>query len=1168
MRLEKIKLSGFKSFVDPTTIPLPVNLVGIVGPNGCGKSNIIDAVRWVMGESSAKNLRGGSMADVIFNGSSARKPISKASVELLFDNSDGALGGEYAQYTQLSIKRQVTRDGQSVYRLNGAKCRRRDITDIFLGTGLGARSYAIIEQGMISRLIEAKPEELRVFLEEAAGVSKYKERRHETEIRMRHTGENLERLNDLRGELSRQAEKLKRQVQVAERYKNLRAKERLYKRELQALAWQRFNAQYQAQQLEILQCQSNLEKLVGEQQRLDIDTDNARIRYKSQQAKTDKIQAKFYELGAEIVRIEQNIRHAQSLKKQTEDELHRALEEQTRELATLTEENIQLAELRLEKDQIKQHLQEAIDNDKAAKNQQLSITQQNQAWQSDWDQFIADSGSPIEQLKAQQKQLPFLAQQLQKLLVRQQRLKEEQTQLKGQEKPESLTQYQYEIELLGQQGRQLQVSIKQLDQAIKEAREKNQTLTSEIAQSRASLQSIVGRISALEKIIEHATGRDKIQLTKWLEEQSLSEAPLFIEQIEVENGWECAVEVVLSEFLEAICIDSSQPLLEQLKHLSKEGVALIERSTEKNSGSMRSQQLLAKVHSAWPLEGLLGSIYCVNDLKEAHLLIKQLKNHESVITPDGTWLGRGWLLRRKTEDSKSGVLQKEKELKQLWADEKQHSQALKICNHTLEELLSKLQQLETERANLQTEHADNLRERSSKEAKQLALLSEIGHSKVRQKKIQQELDEINREIKEQRQSETAVQQQIIKLEIESATINREKEKRLLQRDKLRSLQESANQAVKKSEMALHQLSSRLELLCTNESFTLKNISRAKTQLTKTEQRIAEIKQPDQGSELQLKIQKNENQQLMAQKMAVEKSLLEVRRALSETENKVRENSEKRALLEPELNNQRNLLEKLRISQEGTAVYAQTAIKQLKEQGANLQIVIESLQTGANESDWSAQIEQLADKIKRLGTVNLVAIDEYEALTQRMHYLADQHKDLTESLSMLEQAIGKIDRETKMLFKETFDKVNRGFQQRFPKLFGGGRAYLSLDDQDLLSTGVSVMASPPGKRNSTIHLLSGGEKALTAVALVFSIFDLNPAPFCLLDEVDAPLDDANVGRFSELVKEMSVNVQFLFISHNKSTMETAQHLMGVTMSEPGVSRMVSVDIDEAVKLAAL
>ena len=1168
MRLEKIKLSGFKSFVEPTTIPLPVNLVGIVGPNGCGKSNIIDAVRWVMGESSAKNLRGGSMADVIFNGSSSRKPIGKASVELIFDNDDGTIGGEYSKYSQLSIKRQVTRDGQSTYLLNGTKCRRRDITDIFLGTGLGPRSYAIIEQGMISRLIEAKPEELRVFLEEAAGVSKYKERRHETEIRMRHTGENLERLNDLREELGKQLEKLKRQAKAAETYKRLKADERRYKCELLALHWKNFDEQLQVQNLETLQYESELEKMITEQQRLDISTEKARSYYKTCQLNVDGVQANFYELGAEIARVEQNISHAKSLHKQAEQELFRASKEQSRYISSIDQDKKQLTEFHQEKIKIKAKKAETTAKELLAISHQDKTNSRNHVWQSEWEQFINLASEPKEQLKTHQARLRFLEQQQQQLLKRQQRLKQESEQLKDEGVCESLERSQIEIDQLDKQSKQMQRQLDQFDEDITAARELNQQLNQEISQSRTELQSASGRIAALEKIVEHATGRDRLELAKWLEEQGLNGAPRLIELIEVENGWENAVEMVLSEFLEAICVKTPKPFLGQLNGLLNEGVAIIDKAVPVTIAPSNHQRLLCKVKSPWPLGGLLGTILCAESLDDAYLRVSQLKDGESIITIDGIWMGRGWLIKGGQRSAKSGLLQKEKELKQLRKKEVQLVKVTDEGNQALQISLSQLQALENDRVSLRSKQNQNLNLLTSKKSKQAGLVAHFEQNRGRREKIQQELEEINLEEADTTQKQKISLAQIEETELKTAGFDDDRVCLITQRDELKSEQESANQHVRELRDAIHSLTSRFDSLKAAENFTIKNIERAEAQLKQVEQRIAEIKPPGDESEIIIANQETEHRSMMQKKMSVEEALQQARRELSIIENSIRENSEKRAHLELAINRKREALEKARISQEGRIVHRETVVQQLKEQGTTPQVVIGTMVESANTLEWQEQIERLSGKIGRLGTINLVAIEEHEALSERMTYLGEQHDDLAQSLTMLEQAISKIDQETKALFKETFEKVNAGFQQRFPKLFGGGRAYLSLDDRDLLSTGVSVMASPPGKRNSSIQLLSGGEKALTAVALVFSIFDLNPAPFCLLDEVDAPLDDANVTRFSELVKEMSSSVQFLFISHNKATMEIAQHLAGVTMSEPGISRMVSVDIDEAVKLAEL
>lgn len=1168
MRLEKIKLAGFKSFVDPTTVPLLVNLVGVVGPNGCGKSNIIDAVRWVMGESSAKNLRGGSMADVIFNGSATRKPISKASVELVFDNSDGAAGGEYAKYSQLSIKREVTRDGQSAYHLNGVRCRRRDITDIFLGTGLGPRSYAIIEQGMISRLIEAKPEDLRVFLEEAAGVSKYKERRHETEIRMRHTRENLERLNDLREELGQQLEKLKRQARAAERYKEFRAEERRYRLELLALRWQGFNSQFEQQNLKTLNLQTALEQSTAELQKLDRIVEEARIEHQDQQKSVDQIQGKFYELGAEIARIEQAIRHENSLREQAENQLKTASDESVRYQNNLEQENRQLAEFETEESSLTERLNEALAAEEKAVSAQTGATRSVQEWQTDWDKLQASLAVPREEVKTQQARLRFFSEQLVQLEKRASRVNAEKGQLDSSDKDDSIKELETAVTELDKEYVVQNEQLLEIDTGIEKSRERYQSLSAESDHARSSLREVQGKRASLEKMLEHSTGRNRKELNRWLESNKLAGSPRLLEKIEVANGWERAAETILSEFVEAVCVENSDELVGCLAQLGNEGVALLENGDAGSAGTGSSNRLIEKIKSPTPVGQFFAKVHCAQDLDEARAIRKELVDGESVITPDGIWMGAGWILKKGGENAEAGILQKEKELKSLRKEEAgllKQVQQLENDRQKENDLLKKQEKSRTELRQQASRIQGELSQRKSRLA---AMQARMEQSRKRLEIIETELREIAEENGAAIGGKEEAERLLKEAENQARGFENEREQNIEQRDLLRAALEEANQSARKARDQVHHLKSRQDSILANKGFAVKNIERIKQHLEQVEARIAQISQPDEASRAEAERREKEHQELLEQRHQIEADLKRGREKLNLIDLSIREKSSERQRVENELNSRREQLEKARIAQEGVVVHRETVMEQLQEKNADISQLIEAMPDDANEQSWQENIDRLVSKIDRLGTINLAAIEEHETVSERMKYLEDQHKDLSESLESLEQAIGKIDRETRALFKETFNKVNDGFQSRFPKLFGGGRAFLQLDDQDLLTTGVSVMASPPGKRNSSIHLLSGGEKALTAVALVFSIFDLNPAPFCLLDEVDAPLDDANVGRYSELVKEMSSQVQFLFISHNKTTMEIAQHLAGVTMSEPGISRMVSVDIDEAVKLAAV
>ncbi len=1170
MRLEKIKLSGFKSFVDPTTIALPVNLVGVVGPNGCGKSNIIDAVRWVMGESSAKNLRGGSMADVIFNGSSSRKPVGMASVELVFDNSDGTAGAAYAEYSQLSIKRQVTRDGQSTFHLNGSRCRRKDITDIFLGTGLGPRSYAIIEQGMISRLIEAKPEDLRVFLEEAAGVSKYKERRHETELRMRHTRENLDRLNDLREELSQQIERLKRQARTAERYKKLKEKERQFKRQLLALRWKNFDETCQQQQLATMQKESELEKNISAQRHQDRVIDERRDQYKDRQKEVDQIQARYYELGGVIAKIEQNIRHAKSLREQAENELQRASEEQSHHLMVLEQDKLQCIRFKEEQAQIEISLKQALSEDEVTTLSQTAVSSQLQEWQVAWDEFTSKGAGHNEQLKVQNDRIRHLGEQRQLLESRSLRLNKERERLSEDSKHATLKRLQSSVSLLEQQTTELQEKLGKLDKDVEAARPFHREQTMNIDLERTKLQSIRGRIVSLERILEHASGRDRTELTKWLATQGLKGAPRLIGQIEVESGWEMAVEVVLSRHLEAICVEQSQPFLDQFDALGKEGVAIFETSHPDKTappGEDR-ERLLKKIISPWPLDELLGRVYCAENQADAQRICQRLKQHESVITTEGIWMGRGWVLKRDESDARSGILKKEKELKQLHKELIQLEQVVKEREKLLQEALARLQKAEKDQASLRSQYNLSLNELSTKKSELGGMVAQQEQAVSRLRQVTEELEEVNRQNENNFQAAEMARRLVDESKEQSVALEGGREALISKRDNLRKQQDEVNQSAREAREAVHHLQARLELIRSNIGFTEKNGARTRAQLVQIEQRIAKVNRPDAESERSIAEQEVTHESSMKERLVVEESLQGARQSLSVLEDEIRKMTEARSRTESDIESSREKLERARIAQEGTIVHRKTVLEQLQETGADIATVLQELPEEAADEAWQETLITLAGKIERLGTINLAAIEEHETLSERMVYLGNQYEDLTDSLATLEQAISKIDKETRALFRNTFNKVNEGFQERFPKLFGGGRAYLELDDKDLLETGVTVMASPPGKRNSSIHLLSGGEKALTAVALIFSIFDLNPAPFCLLDEVDAPLDDANVGRFSELVREMSSTIQFLFISHNKTTMEIAHHLAGVTMSEPGVSRMVAVDIDEAVSLVAV
>ena len=1164
MKLEKIKLSGFKSFVDPTTIPISGNLTAIVGPNGCGKSNIIDAVRWVMGESSAKHLRGGNMADVIFNGSSGRKPVSIASVELVFDNSEGKAGGEYSQYATISIKRQVSRDGQSQFMLNGSKCRRKDITDLFLGTGLGSRSYAIIEQGTISRMVEAKPDDLRVHIEEAAGISKYKERRSETETRMRHTRENLERLEDLRDEVEKQLKNLAKQAEKAEKYTELKKQERQYKQELLAMRWKSF--QQNAQQLE-----AKLQTIAEEHNRLFVllrDTEKAmelkRGEQKEQQQHLDATQAEYYEIVGEISRLEQAIKHSEKTHEETLIEIQRLKQQAEHAQAECELDREQLEEIR----QTLMEAEETLLVAKAREEDLLGIQQdahlQKQQWQQQWEAFLTENAAYREQAEVQRTKLTQLENQNRQLQARLDKLQGERGGLAEIQMQFELEALESGIEMIESERAQLQQQLDEVLQRIADLRPEIKTTHDQLNERRAELQKVNGKISSLELLQQHAMGKDKKELTAWLQQVGLEQQPRLAEFLEADEGWETALETVLGSYLEAICVDSAESILSELQELSKQSLVVFETHVAENDKASDAGMLANKLRSRWDLSSLLSGIYCAESLELARQM--PLQAHESVVLSDGTWLGKDWIKISRGSDSKAGVLHREKELRELKLLQRELQASIAELEQRLEHCEHELKESETSREQYQQQEKRLSAEYSAKSAEYSAQSARFEQQKRRLEQLDHEIVEISEHLAEN--AESMSEAELIKQDAELALGEMAGRKLQLEQlsHQIQSQQQDTDASVGEARQHLQRLHAQIESLKTSEGLTVKQIERLQLQHQQSADRITELENKLEFTLSPLDDEKMLLEQLHEQKRQFEDNLAAERQAQQASEQSVSQLAELYTKTQRDLEKQKEALDQVRFEQQDSRVRQQTMAEQLSEIDADPQSILVNLSEDANEALWKRRLDDLVGQIEKLGSINLTAIEEYKTQSERMNFLNEQHDDLIEALNTLDQAISKIDRESRQRFRETFDKINGGLQEKFPRLFGGGQAYLELTEQDVLEAGVNIIARPPGKRNSSIHLLSGGEKALTAVALVFSIFELNPAPFCLLDEVDAPLDDANVVRFSKMVEDMSATVQFLYISHNKVTMEIAKHLAGVTMREPGVSRMVAVDIDEAVSMA--
>lgn len=1174
MRLKCIKLAGFKSFVDPTTIHFPSNLCSVVGPNGCGKSNVIDAVRWVMGESSAKNLRGESMADVIFNGSGTRKPVGQASVELVFDNYDKKLMGEYANFAEVSIKRKVDRDAQSSYTLNGTKCRRKDVTDIFLGTGLGARSYSIIEQGMVSRLIESKPEELRVFIEEAAGISKYKERRRETENRIKRTRDNLSRLADIRDELERQLQHLQRQSVAAEKYGILKQEERETNANLSALRWKILDGELSQNQVTINELEIKVEAATADQRRVDARVEQHLVDNTEFTDALGKIQARFYSLGNDIARIEQSIEHhierIDQLKLdlgETEDAWTQTKEELDIDLKKITQLDSELRE-------ISPNLLAAQGAENTSSRELEEAEQAMQKWQSDWDGFNQKAEEPRQIAEVQQSRIQQLEAIVGRGIERKSGLENEQQGLTELPKDSSATGAVKEIT-------QLEVSLDshlvlnaELGFNIETDRQKLRDCIEELDGVRIELQTAKGRQASLEALQQAALGQDNDSVNQWLSRKGLDNKVRLGENLDIADGWERAIEAVLGDSLRSICVEEVQDVAALLSDLPEGNLALVDVSVNSNnetstelSSSLVLQPLTSKLGSEWKLHDLLNGIYAASSLNEALAQRIALSAGESIITADGVWMGKSWI--QVNQASKQDSIVKRRG---LISDLLNNINILNDLSNVLvdkrDALRKKLESNEEAREAIQVDIAAKNQTLSNLKSQVSVQIAKVEEVKNRKQRLSKELEDLKHQlvIENENIADSRARLQSALDSMEADVGGRETLE--IQRLELQKSLETTRGKARNDKDLAHELALKQQSVESQLQSTRETMDRMASQVQRSKERMQSLTGQIKESDEPIEKMRTDLETLLQKRLEVEKELGEAKAKVDANEHKIRSLEQERNEIQERSNNHRESLMEVRLKSEGASVRRDTLVEQLKEAKFDLEVVLAELPEELEESGCEQQLEKLGNRIQRLGPINLAAIDEYKQQSERKIYLDQQNEDLEKALNTLQNAIRKIDKETRTRFKDTFDKINVGLQTLFPRVFGGGHAYLDMTGEDLLDTGVAIMARPPGKRNSTIHLLSGGEKAMTAIALVFSIFHLNPSPFCMLDEVDAPLDDANVGRYANLVKEMSKNVQFIFITHNKITMEMANQLLGVTMHEAGVSRIVAVDIEEAAELASM
>ncbi len=1154
--------------MDPTEVLMPSNLIGVVGPNGCGKSNIIDAVRWVMGETSAKMLRGASMTDVIFSGSSTRKPVSLATVELIFDNSDGLLKGEYASYNEISVKRQVNRDAQSMYFLNGSKCRKKDIVDLFLGTGLGPRSYSIIEQGMISNIVESKPEDLRGYIEEAAGVSKYRERRRETERRIKRTKENLERLDDLRTEVGKHIQHLQRQAKNAEKYTQLKDQFKLIKAEVLALRWQQWHSQAEQGKGQVTQLKTAVEKAKSGQTDGEKNIEQHRVAHQTLTDENNKLQEQLYKVNAEIGKIEQAIAHSKSLSERHQKDLANTEENLKNSQARLTSDEQQLTEQQNLYKQGKPKEEElALQLEQAQELNQHSEEQQEK-WRSQWDDNNHSIADHMRTVDVEKTRITSLESHMMRQAERLKSVEPSDNNELVNKLQEELLGLQKQVETQQTKHETFEQSLAGQKEQVNINAERSQQLRHQIDQVQQQLHQAKGRRGSLLALQQAAQSKDKAELKKWISNNSQLNQQRLAEMLEVEAGWEQAVETVLQERLQA-WVSNNQDLYSVTEGWTFGGMTTVHA----NQGGIKAQAgtLAECVKGPDAVIEWFNQIKVCADVAAAKNVARNLAGGESVVTQSGEWFGQNWVHINRGEQTE-GFLLRQKELKSL-------EQHIEVDETKLETLQTELEETKAARLTLNT-GVEQLQLDVNMSHRKLSELNGLTMNKQQlidreQQQSQEKAVETEQIRAQMADDETQIKTSRAALETAMNELAKFEQKKIELMDQQQSFQQQYHQ----TKAQLNDISNQFYQHKMGLSGTMNKIESLQNNIERTQEavQILVARKDELLQQLSVDLDPIEGHKqalndLISQRLETEKQRDAMRQEVSSSQSKLDELERLRHQHQQQIDEARNALESAKLAFQSNELRANGFAEQLTDQGHDAEQLLATLgdlseQTLPDLIDRKEdQTERLHRSIVRLEPVNLAAIEEFEEESKRKQYLDEQNDDLEQALETLEQAIARIDKDTRTLFKETFEAVNTNIKQLFPRLFGGGHAYLELTGNDLLTTGVSIMARPPGKRVSSIQLLSGGEKALTAVSLVFAIFNLNPAPFCMLDEVDAPLDDANVGRFSKMVAEMSEKVQFLFVSHNKVTMEIAHQLMGVTMREPGVSRLVSVDLAEAAQMA--
>ena len=1157
MKLKYIKLAGFKSFADQTILEFPDKVTAIIGPNGCGKSNIVDAIRWVMGE-TAHHIRGETLDDVVFQGTGSRKPQGLASVELVFDNTDGTLEGRFAAYTEVSIRRTTTRERDSKYYLNGTRCRRKDITELLQGTGLTGNKYSIIEQGMMSGIVDAKPEEMRGYVEEAAGVAHYKERRRDAELNMRRTQENLDRVLDIRDEVAKQLSKTKTQAKSAEHFIQLKSEKKQQETAINFLKKRALTKNIQTHESQLSEMRIEQEKtqagVVGAE---------ARIKEINQKAldggvRLDKVKETIYALNAEIISIENTMKARNESEAQLRTEqkqIHESLKEMQESLDTwkakrsgLIEKRAQLADTLKETEAKVAEIKEQLDTRSEESEELTNLLQARDR----------ETRGANESIEVERAKISLLNDELKRLTTERDELLEhkkptdEKLQTARREREDALKECMEAVE-------KVSTELKQVDAALERTTSEAKSAEDALQAARTREHELKGRLESLRAMQEDALNRNDADLRAWLSDNKLTMEKQLAVDMKVDTRWEKASEVVLGSFLDAIIVKSLDNYSKSYEKFEGGVLTLIEQSGAQNA---KDNTLGSKMTACDGLDGVLGKVKLADSLADALARRDKLQDDETFVTPSGEHVGRHWIRIYKPKPGQEGVLARRGEIESTQRElDKQQAQ-----NKEVAEQLNKMRQdmaaKNTQRTGLYHELATLREKAAGLKAEMQHFEKLLRHEQETREKFEQGLErveiriaEISKELSQCESAQTQAHTQSTEIserygDLESkrshhtAQMKVDNERLNEAFDKLRSLEVDSETARVGSESATE------------------HVARIEQNIKDLHTREEVIEDKLKHATTQPNVKNQELEDLLARK-----TKLEDERRGAEAEAK-RAQEELKAL-EGKRDEAQKAVNAAREKQSAISVDLRVAKAQEDELTELLKDEIEpQLAEDVTIEDKTAELAATQKRIDKLGTINLAAVEEYKELSERKNYLDSQNDDLVSAMDSLKKSIKKINEESERRFNETLKKINEHLSIVFPQLFGGGNAQLKMTGDDALKDGVAVVASPPGKRTVSINMLSGGEKALIAAAILLSIFELRPAPFCVLDEVDAPLDDRNVDRFCALLRKMSERVQLILITHNKISMEYADTMVGVTMREAGVTRPVSVNIDEAVKMAAV